>query len=472
MYGEYTEYLNDSQIKNIKSIIKDINKECDGFYFKLQYENSIWVYISKNLNKIPTNEEYKKALSIANKLLGKYSSLKPAFKTKSYKVQDDVDSIDIMSYDTWDIKWSSKNKRTEEEYSEKFDTPFTKFCNDLDKELKQINLKLDVDGDEDNGIIYIKKLKSTNESYYEDNGSTIKYNNSKGGIPMSINKLANLALESGLECSETMSLDILKEYSETIESLETSEKVNKSVNVLPVYKVNEGYCTDMDTLFSLAESEDITLSEAKEMIQTANCVDTVTCALPAGLEKVMTLDDFCNMCTGLTEAGIDLVWDREILAEEFITEEGKISAAMGKVKDKINKMSINSLEKQIKKCEENIKKMNDELAKIDKMSKDEANAYAKKQSVKNIGWTTLGLGAAGAAGGAAGAISVFTPGFVGIPVIVGSLIGANKIGEKLAKTGKANIGFNSYTYKQAIKNTIKFNKQIIKNSNGAIKAKK
>lgn len=313
-----------------------------------------------------------------------------------------------------------------------------------------------------------------NESYYNEDelhdNNLLKEENT-----MSMTMLANLARDAGLE-NLLIESDIVKEYEQVIDSLDTisESKIAGDISVLPVYESDKSYYTDLETLYTISEVYDVELDEAMKLLKEVNDLseDTnISIALKEGFENYTTLEEFVELKEALNEAGIDLAWNKELSDEDFITEAGKISDFMDKVKDKIKNMRADSLEKSIKKCEESNKKLNEELQKVQKMSKEEADKYAKKQSVKNIAIVSTTSVSAGVAGKATGLLLASNM-LIGIPVFAGGVVGAYKLGTKVRLAGKGLVGFNSTTYKKAIKNTIKLNNQTIKQCNAALKAKK
>ena len=313
-----------------------------------------------------------------------------------------------------------------------------------------------------------------NESYYNEDelhdNNLLKEENT-----MSMTTLANLARDAGLE-NLLIESDIVKEYEQVIDSLDTisESKIAGDISVLPVYESDKSYYTDLETLYTISEVYDVELDEAMKLLKEVNDLseDTnISVALKEGFENYTTLEEFVELKEALNEAGIDLAWNKELSDEDFITEAGKISDFMDKVKDKIKNMRADSLEKSIKKCKESNKKLNEELEKVQKMSKEEADKYAKKQSVKNIAIVSTTRVSAGVAGKATSLLLASNM-LIGIPVFAGGVVGAYKLGTKVRLAGKGLVGFNSTTYKKAIKNTIKLNNQTIKQCNAALKAKK
>lgn len=382
------------------------------------------------------------------------------------------DTIDILYCDVHDIV---KNPRDNMNEVEKIG------YNAINAIIKTVNAKLpdnykltNGDPDWDDLIIELRYTGKMNESYYDEDelhdNNLLKEENT-----MSMTTLANLARDAGLE-NLLIESDIIKEYDQVIDSLDTisKSKIAGDISVLPVYESDKSYYTDLETLYTISEVYDVELYEAMKLLKEVNDLseDTnISVALKEGFENYTTLEEFVELKEALNEAGIDLAWNKELSDEDFITEAGKISDFMDKVKDKIKNMRADSLEKSIKKCEESNKKLNEELQKVQKMSKEEADKYAKKQSAKNIAIISATRVSAGVAGKATGLLLASNM-LIGIPVFAGVITGAYKLGTKVRLAGKGLVGFNSTTYKKAIKNTIKLNNQTIKQCNAALKAKK
>lgn len=292
---------------------------------------------------------------------------------------------------------------------------------------------------------------------------------------MNINILANLAKNAGYE-NLLIESDIVEESTAIINSLDVVEEsvLTGDISVLPVYESDESYFIDLESLNTVAEVYDVELNEAMNLIKEVNDLSEnseISVVLKEGFENYMTLENFINLKEALDEAGINLAWDKEISSDSFITEANIISDSFNKIKSKLKNMKVESLEKSIKTCEESNKKLNEELQKVEKMSKEDAEKYVKKQSYKNLAITSAYTIGAGVAGGANGYLIAFKP-LIGLPLYLGLLKGVTVTGNKIRLSGKAVIGFNVNTYKKAIKNTIKINNQSIKECNKAIKSKK
>lgn len=102
--------------------------------------------------------------------------------------------------------------------------------------------------------------------------------------------------------------------------------INLNINNCRDYldkKINESFAIDLDSLKYVIESEQCTLEEAVQKIKDVNYIDdsyNISCVLSEGFNKQMTLDQFITLHDILTEAGINLVWTKEVSENEFINE--------------------------------------------------------------------------------------------------------------------------------------------------------
>ncbi len=102
--------------------------------------------------------------------------------------------------------------------------------------------------------------------------------------------------------------------------------INLNINNCRDYldkKINESFAVDLDSLKYVVESEQCTLEEAVQKIKDANYIDdsyNISCVLPEGFNEQMTLDHFITLHNVLTEAGINLVWTKEVSENEFVNE--------------------------------------------------------------------------------------------------------------------------------------------------------
>lgn len=420
--------------------------------------------------------EYKGLLiNIHNKFERFYLSFDPIYsksmeKDTIYKYKDIKKLVSINGFDGSEFTF----------YKDKFSAMFPfKMIDSYKSKINNIFKDYDISIEEENKSIgYTKfltiKFNTITESYYDENelhtSNLIKEENT-----MSINILANFAREAGFE-NYLIGSDIIENFNKTIDTLDTIDEsvLTGDISVLPVYSVDESYFIDLETLNTVAEVYEVGLNEAMNLLKEVNDLseDTdILVVLKEGFEKYTTLEEFVELKDILDESGIDLAWDKELSIDDFITEAGKISEAIDKIKAKIKKMDIDSLQKTIKKCEESNKKLNEEMQKLDKMSKEEASKYVEKQANKNLAVVSAYLGTSMVSGWATGVLIVAKP-LVGIPVYAGLLKSVNSVGAKLNRSGKTIITSNVDKYKKAINNTIKINNKTIKECNNIIKAKK
>lgn len=302
---------------------------------------------------------------------------------------------------------------------------------------------------------------------------------------MSINVLA----ESAKTCSMQNLIDeekIMNRFNDTINSLDTisEEVIHSDASVIPVVNINENaddiYAVSLESLIEVANAYDISISESVDIIKETNNIDShVCCVLPENINEQITVQEFCDFVNYLNENGIYAGWSSELSSDEFITEAGKISALIDKLKDKIKNMNIDATNKNIADIEKKNKILEEELTKVKKMSKEEGDKYAKKQSTKNIavmGAYTVGSGVAGyVAGNIGGSVIVFKP-LLGTILtsflFTGVLKGVNKVGSKLQDKKLNIIGFDKKTYTTCIKNTIEYNNAAIKQLKNSLEAKK
>lgn len=420
--------------------------------------------------------EYKGLLiNIHNKFERFYLSFDPIYsksmeKDTIYKYKDIKKLVSINGFDGSEFTF----------YKDKFSAMFPfKMIDSYKSKINNIFKDYDISIEEENKSIgYTKfltiKFNTITESYYDENelhtSNLIKEENT-----MTINTLANLARNTGLE-NLLIESDIVEESNKIIDSLDTIDEsvLTGDISVLPVYESDKSYYTDLDSLCTVAEVYDVELDKAMSLLKEVNDIsedENISVVLKEGFEKVITLESFIDMKKTLDEAGIAISLDKEVSIDDFITEANVISDAFSKVKDKIKNMNINSLQKTIKKCEESNKKLNEEMQKLDKMSKEEASKYVEKQANKNLAVVSAYLGTSMVSGWATGVLIVAKP-LVGIPVYAGLLKSVNSVGAKLNRSGKTIITSNVDKYKKAINNTIKINNKTIKECNNIIKAKK
>lgn len=124
-----------------------------------------------------------------------------------------------------------------------------------------------------------------------------------------IKNLVNIAEYYNIKNSDRLRDDIIAEYTETINSLDTIDKsvIKKDIRVLPIYKINEGYAIDLDSLKYVVESEHCTLEEAAQKIKDINYIgDTypLYCILPENITESAAIESFITLNKSLNNAGI------------------------------------------------------------------------------------------------------------------------------------------------------------------------
>lgn len=124
-----------------------------------------------------------------------------------------------------------------------------------------------------------------------------------------IKNLVNIAEYYNIKNSDKSRDDIVAEYTETINSLDSidSSIIKKDIKLLPTYKINEGYAIDLDSLKYVVESEHCTLEEATQKIKDINYIgDTypLYCILPENITESTAIESFVTLNESLNKAGI------------------------------------------------------------------------------------------------------------------------------------------------------------------------
>lgn len=280
----------------------------------------------------------------SNSVLGKFI----------YKNPDDVSSKRISMYDkTFDQYYSGKGKH-------KFYV--------IDKETRI-------------GVL-VPDLKSLKESY--------------------INTLASIAKDYGITKSGNLRDEIVSEYTNKIESLNTIDEsvISRSIELLPIYTINEstnmnGYAVDLSSLKYVVESnEDMTLEEAMQEIRDINYIDDTIpmyCVLPEDINEKMSLESFIDLNDILIKNDTTPIAIREYSEYEFINE-----AIL------IKNMKEPQLKKELTESERRLKLFKEKKEKFDKLSDNEKKKYCRSTALKNdliaFGVTAAGVAAATALG--------------------------------------------------------------------------
>lgn len=462
----YLYKFNKSDIKLVYD--EPFDQLCEKYNIKIKPMNESKL---KDRDKV-----YKQTLSLVKQELNKYKELKskarlePDDKEYYDKFINGIDdSISILYCDIWDIVPNARsNDDKDVEHANKIAyEPIQNIIKVVNTKLPK-DYKVDSYGDWDDLDISLTYTGKLNESY-------TPYN--KGGVKMNtINNLAKIARQYGITESGNLRDDIVSEYTDIIESLNTVDEsvISNDISLLPVYKIEEGYAIDLESIKFVIESKEMTLESAIQEIRDVNYIDDTVpmyCVLPSNINEQVTLESFINLNKILNEAKIIPACTREINETEFISEAFQISKLIDKYKKNFNSASAEKLQKTIDKCNENNKKLREEISKIDKMSEEEAKKYVKKESIKNIGKVTGLYTMAGGGGAASGALFVLNPA-LGITMLIGTNFAISFVGSNMGSKGSNNIEFTPAKYKQAIKNTISINNSTIASCKVSLNTKK
>ena len=259
--------------KVIKDFIKYKNKKWDKYSIKKWYNHQIDFYTGEkkifesslksylkyknNMNEATYMNEglFKKSKTIDPKIEPKVAISKAIALIKKYsRKYTDIKNISDAKYD---ILNQQKNK----------ETFYTDFINNKEDQIDLILYDIEAKYEDRNQIINLidKQLipdvnSELNKVGYsveitDINGSEViidlvkgatineSYNFKTEGISMNtINKLVSLSESYNIKNSDRLRNDIVSEYTETINSLDSIDEsvIVKDIRVLPVYKINEG----------------------------------------------------------------------------------------------------------------------------------------------------------------------------------------------------------------------------------------
>ena len=125
-----------------------------------------------------------------------------------------------------------------------------------------------------------------------------------------IREMADLASSDnyGLYNSNILRDEIRESYIDTINSLDTinSNIIRKDTSLLPIYKIDEGYGIELESLKQVVESTG-SLSEAVQEIRDVNNIMEVCpmyCILPENINESITLENFVTLYKSLEKADI------------------------------------------------------------------------------------------------------------------------------------------------------------------------
>lgn len=258
--------------KVIKDFIKYENKKWDEYSIKKWYNHQIDFYTGEkkifesslksylkyknNMNEATYMNEglFKKSKTIDPKIEPKAAISKAIALIKKYsKKYTDIKNISDAKYD---ILNQQKNK----------ETFYTDFINNKEDQIDLIVYDIEAKYEDRNQIINLIDKQLIPDVNYELNkvgysveitdingseviidlvkGATINesYNFKTEGISMNtINKLVSLSESYNIKNSDRLRNDIVSEYTETINSLDSIDEsvIVKDIRTLPVYKINE-----------------------------------------------------------------------------------------------------------------------------------------------------------------------------------------------------------------------------------------
>lgn len=258
--------------KVIKDFIKYKNKKWDKYSIKKWYNHQIDFYTGEkkffesslknylkyknNMNEATYMNEglFKKSKTIDPKIEPKAAISKAIALIKKYsKKYTDIKNISDAKYD---ILNQQKNK----------ETFYTDFINNKEDQIDLILYDIEAKYEDRNQIINLIDKQLIPDVNYELNkvgysveitdingseviidlvkGATINesYNFKTEGISMNtINKLVSLSESYNIKNSDRLRNDIVSEYTETINSLDSIDEsiIVKDIRVLPIYKINE-----------------------------------------------------------------------------------------------------------------------------------------------------------------------------------------------------------------------------------------
>lgn len=333
--------------KVIKDFIKYENKKWDKYSIKKWYNHQIDFYTGEkkvfesslksylkyknNMNEATYMNEglFKKSKTIDPKIEPKAAISKAIALIKKYsRKYTDIKNISDAKYD---ILNQQKNK----------ETFYTDFINNKEDQIDLILYDIEAKYEDRNQIINLIDKQLIPDVNYELNkvgysveitdingpeviidlvkGATINesYNFKTEGISMNtINKLVSLSESYNIKNSDRLRNDIVSEYTETINSLDSIDEsvIVKDIRVLPIYKINEkkkamkeSYAVDLDSLKYIVQNEQCSLEEASNLLKRINNIDedcSLYCVLPKNINENMSIESFINLNNMLNEAGI------------------------------------------------------------------------------------------------------------------------------------------------------------------------
>lgn len=191
-----------------------------------------------------------------------------------------------------------------------------------------------------------------------------------------IKNLASIAEDYDIRNSDKLRDNIVSEYRAVFESLDSIDGsiVSKDIQFLPVYKINEGYAIDLDSLKYVVESEECTLEEAAQTVKDINYIgDTypLYCVLPDNINESIDVESFIKLNQSLAKSGIIPASTRSYSINEAF------------------ELTPEKLEKKIQESKDKQKKIIDKRDAFKKMNPEEQRKYCTNKAFKNLITATL-----------------------------------------------------------------------------------
>lgn len=190
-----------------------------------------------------------------------------------------------------------------------------------------------------------------------------------------IKNLTSIAENYDINNSNKLRDDIVSECETIFNSLDSIDEsiINKDISLLPIYKINEGYAIDLESLKYIIKSEQCTLEDAAQKIKDINYIGNtykLYCILPENINEHMSVESFIDLNKSLNESGFIPASVKNYNIDEFINE------GFGLTPEK--------LEKMIQKAKDKQKKLIEKRDNFKKMSQEEQRKYCANKALKNV----------------------------------------------------------------------------------------
>ena len=200
---------------------------------------------------------------------------------------------------------------------------------------------------------------------------------------MSINILTELANINNITPTDRRLRDsIVEEYNEYIDNLDIIDEsiLEKKIEELPVYKINEGYSIELSSLKQVVQDEHCSVQEAVQKIKDVNYIGNtypMYCILPEGYNYSMTLESFITLKDILTEAEIIPAVFNKVEPSDFINENYTHDSWIRQARNKAKTKNVKKLHKLIEQTKEKLNKSIEAENNFKKMPKDEREKTVK-----------------------------------------------------------------------------------------------